>query len=665
MHNKLIHIRRVYRDTRKPQKGGLGALSELDSMIQKALDERQKNKDFKDVGERVAGSRKEKAQYSMLLTTKDLAEIEKDSVLAEKMVVKARVYPEVDVAQERENGTSSGAAYLKVKIRAACAAQSGINSAVGRLAYVKLIESIVAGLADCKTVGEIRSFVRSVSEIMLTKGSSDLIGIDEDDLPRDFLTLRKEFDAKRTFLAILGKNFYNLFFKNVWKSESARTTWGTAERLESDETGNWRWFEDKKETKETEKSGEAEINKGIPLAFIKRVGGLKIDDSLIESSADTDPSENPITALFGFQSVQYGNYMDNAQSKETIRHFLGAVADLSEILNIDIFEFNEFGGLSIAFGARGKGKAMAHYERGYKIINLTKGKGDGSLAHEWAHYLDNMLMMKVLPKEKTKMLTEEYKRINTHYTSGNSSGPVVDSIERIMSFILLGRNGKDHLNSIVKRIPARRSDYAFYISSNRGRSKQQTVIAYGGIAETIAFYEKELSPAEFNAITTDNSPVWNVKSAIVRACGLPYYDFTEKLSDITTFCYYSRQMKSNYWATSVELFARAWECYVFDKLAAKGRSNNYLVSEACFEIKGTGGGPVYPEGKERAHLLTLFDDLILTIKRQYQLKDFKPFTVFREDEYQEIEITSPKPADNPMQRRISELLALQPQLLKI
>ncbi|EOK8275008.1 LPD1 domain-containing protein, partial [Escherichia coli] len=41
------------------------------------------------------------------------------------------------------------------------------------------------------------------------------------------------------------------------------------------------------------------------------------------------------------------------------------------------------------FGARGKGKAAAHYEPGEVAINLTKGNGPGALAHEWFHSLDN------------------------------------------------------------------------------------------------------------------------------------------------------------------------------------------------------------------------------------------------------------------------------------
>jgi hypothetical protein len=47
--------------------------------------------------------------------------------------------------------------------------------------------------------------------------------------------------------------------------------------------------------------------------------------------------------------------------------------------------------LSIAFASRGSGKASATYESLRKIINITKSKGGGALAHEYMHYIDNII----------------------------------------------------------------------------------------------------------------------------------------------------------------------------------------------------------------------------------------------------------------------------------
>lgn len=51
-----------------------------------------------------------------------------------------------------------------------------------------------------------------------------------------------------------------------------------------------------------------------------------------------------------------------------------------------------YGDLSLAFGSRGSGSALAHYEPSRKVINLTEKRGSlGVLSHEWFHALDDYL----------------------------------------------------------------------------------------------------------------------------------------------------------------------------------------------------------------------------------------------------------------------------------
>ena len=47
--------------------------------------------------------------------------------------------------------------------------------------------------------------------------------------------------------------------------------------------------------------------------------------------------------------------------------------------------------LAVAFGSRGKANALAHFESGRYVFNLSRLKGAGSLAHEWFHALDNFV----------------------------------------------------------------------------------------------------------------------------------------------------------------------------------------------------------------------------------------------------------------------------------
>ncbi|WP_231200268.1 hypothetical protein, partial [Escherichia coli] len=81
------------------------------------------------------------------------------------------------------------------------------------------------------------------------------------------------------------------------------------------------------------------------------------------------------------------------ERQEVMNHAFDALVDLSELLNLPPRAMSLDGQIGLAFGARGHGLsgARAHYERDYAVINLTKLKGAGSLAHEWMHALDHYL----------------------------------------------------------------------------------------------------------------------------------------------------------------------------------------------------------------------------------------------------------------------------------
>ncbi|CQI96189.1 DNA repair ATPase [Yersinia rohdei] len=92
---------------------------------------------------------------------------------------------------------------------------------------------------------------------------------------------------------------------------------------------------------------------------------------------------------FGFRGVQFGNYVEGARRQTELNDAYDSLVDMAELLNVPPIALSLNGELGLAFGARGKGGAKAHYEPVQVVINLTKGNGAGSLAHEWFHALDN------------------------------------------------------------------------------------------------------------------------------------------------------------------------------------------------------------------------------------------------------------------------------------
>lgn len=95
---------------------------------------------------------------------------------------------------------------------------------------------------------------------------------------------------------------------------------------------------------------------------------------------------------FGFRGVQFGNYVEGPRRQSDLNRAYDSLMDMADVLKVPAKALSLNGRLGLAFGARGKGgknAVVAHYEPGQVAINLTKGNGAGSLAHEWFHALDN------------------------------------------------------------------------------------------------------------------------------------------------------------------------------------------------------------------------------------------------------------------------------------
>lgn len=102
-------------------------------------------------------------------------------------------------------------------------------------------------------------------------------------------------------------------------------------------------------------------------------------------------TEEQFAKQFGFRGVQFGNYENQEKRQKEINNSYDSFMDLANILGLPPKAISLGGTLGIAFGARGSGSALAHYEPDLKVINITRDAGAGALAHEWFHALDNYL----------------------------------------------------------------------------------------------------------------------------------------------------------------------------------------------------------------------------------------------------------------------------------
>ena len=107
--------------------------------------------------------------------------------------------------------------------------------------------------------------------------------------------------------------------------------------------------------------------------------------------------EADLIELVPFRGIQYGNWATQAERQEMLNMAYDAMSDLAlalgvspQYLALPVIGKSGSQNLGLALGARGRGgNANAHYEPFGHVINLTKTKGGGSLAHEWMHAYDH------------------------------------------------------------------------------------------------------------------------------------------------------------------------------------------------------------------------------------------------------------------------------------
>lgn len=244
----------------------------------------------------------------------------------------------------------------------------------------------------------------------------------------------------------------------------------------------------------------------------------------------------------GFRGGEFGNWENQNDRQHNLNMSYDAFRDLAKALGIYDSDVSLGGELAIAYGARGRSSAAAHFEPDRNVINLTKTNGAGALGHEWGHALD------------------------------------------------------------------------YYLARN---SEVKTTFLSEGA------YKKD-------------SPMFELMQTIKYRNG-SFSDFyrNSKIMDRL----HSKTDKG-YWASDVELFARAFHCYVMDKL--KPDWSDYLCGLAETSSIDNKGNPVltYPAGEERKDINEQFDKLIGDLKEKgllHSIEKSKPQVLESSAAYQNVQ----------------------------
>lgn len=221
---------------------------------------------------------------------------------------------------------------------------------------------------------------------------------------------------------------------------------------------------------------------------------------------------------FGLRNVQFGEWLSQDDREHHLKAAHTAFFDLADVLGIDP-KHVAMHNLSLAFGGRGTGftgSGSAHYETDKKIINLTKFAGGGSLAHEWGHFLDNMLG-------------------GGEYGYGSMQGMAGLSPQAVAAFDQLGT--------------AMYGDSWKHMKTNAAAVDKHNALAKAGDRGGAAV-QKNIAAASASLIQS---------------------------ADSTQFARDAAELGGAV-SRGDEMFARAFEAYVQDELHDAGRKNTYLVS---------------------------------------------------------------------------------------
>lgn len=122
----------------------------------------------------------------------------------------------------------------------------------------------------------------------------------------------------------------------------------------------------------------------------KRVLDKEMERAGPDYRGGRDIDAQTLIAEFNLRGVQFGESVPQAERQAWLNSVYEGMADLADVLALPR-RWMGLGGLGLAIGARGSSAALAHYEPSLRVVNVTRMRGQGALAHEWFHALDHRL----------------------------------------------------------------------------------------------------------------------------------------------------------------------------------------------------------------------------------------------------------------------------------
>ena len=321
---------------------------------------------------------------------------------------------------------------------------------------------------------------------------------------------------------------------------------------------------------------------------------------------------------FGFRGGEFGNWMNQNDRQASLNMGFEALKDLASALQISDKDIAYQGTLAIAFGARGSGNAAAHYEPLRKVINLTKMHGAGSLAHEWWHGFDDYLGAQMGAKgflsEQPRLYPLFQKLIDTmKYKPETAAKRTEAQSERTR------KNAASWLDSAVlgslKRYGNEEQMETYAVLREAFLSGET------GSVERISAFKKAVTgrvipKSERERLELFERMLHGIQEQEAPQIGRTETDYYRNSVRMGKEC----EKDGGYWDSNVEMTARAFACYIKDKLPYQ---SDYLAGHADCAVTLVAGKDgkmevlkAYPEGEERKAINAVFDEIMAELKRE-------------------------------------------------
>lgn len=363
--------------------------------------------------------------------------------------------------------------------------------------------------------------------------------------------------------------------------------------------------------------------------------------------------EQLLMDVFGFKSLEYGNWLKNDERQVVLDHAFDAFMDLSEALQLPPRAMSLGGELAVAFGSRGRGgksAALAHYEPGRNVINLTRMKGGGHLAHEWGHAFDywlakqtglsgtnpvsetmsdhsashNMLLSRfntIITTSRTRLLTIDEAAQKFIAVTGKHAQPgenIYTHMRRHMRNWISGldyRLPEEHRNGAFKEFATQALDERFIDHPTMSVHGVKVLDDLAGLSKCLKRALEVQGGADSVKGYSDTwllqTERWYKQRVDSFERMLTKYNATSHSAEshfLDDAQYYDGFRSKAYWSTRVEMFARSFEAWVQDKIEAKpGQVSQYLVHGT--RPKDDEVYSIFPRGEERELVAERMEDL--------------------------------------------------------